>query len=414
MKHTLSTHLPSLSVRYRALTASYVFACLTFQCGLLLLVPTAHSQPSHCLTLFRKRAYYQASLCFRDKAQKMGVVHRLSLTQKYTKGRYLKNASLALSKAAQANTQQAHKSYIYEQALYALQDIIRHQMYENTERKQEVLQKIAQLRTTIAYARLHIQLPHSTTRICIRGYKYKNCSNTPVIRVHIRPGKYTVLGYTQTKTTYTKKLHLAPNASQRLHSLRPVRGSLRVTSTPAGAQIYLDGKYIGTTPHTLASDFGTHTIRLQKKCYTQYAQTIQLNQNKKQHLLFAQLHKKPPTRAPSNPNQAMGWWLVGGGAALVGFGVIAQSLSIQHREHGQNAYRRYIQTRPDNLPQGTQIQNELQRLYTAFNQENDIANGWQTASTVSLGLGIGSFGFGLYFLLSRPSSPPSKCFTKVK
>ncbi len=52
------------------------------------------------------------------------------------------------------------------------------------------------------------------------------------------------------------------------YSLRPQFGSLRVTSTPSGADVELDGARIGTTPLTKDQVFsGTHTVRVSLENY---------------------------------------------------------------------------------------------------------------------------------------------------
>ena len=56
---------------------------------------------------------------------------------------------------------------------------------------------------------------------------------------------------------------------------QPSTGSLRVKTYPAGADIYLDGRYAASTPATLPGlASGTHSLRLQKAGYDEYLRTF--------------------------------------------------------------------------------------------------------------------------------------------
>ena len=55
----------------------------------------------------------------------------------------------------------------------------------------------------------------------------------------------------------------------------PILGSLNITSAPASAIVYLDGKLIGETPLKLDNIFvGNHIIKLSKSGYNDYIQTV--------------------------------------------------------------------------------------------------------------------------------------------
>lgn len=57
-------------------------------------------------------------------------------------------------------------------------------------------------------------------------------------------------------------------------------GKIKVTSTPSYAKVYLDGAYRGQTPHTLSNiKVGQHTIKVTKKDYYDYSETVQVKGN---------------------------------------------------------------------------------------------------------------------------------------
>jgi PEGA domain len=53
-------------------------------------------------------------------------------------------------------------------------------------------------------------------------------------------------------------------------------GIAEVTSDPNGAEIYLDNKFIGTTPSTLHISEGTHTLALKSARHTDWTRSINI------------------------------------------------------------------------------------------------------------------------------------------
>jgi PEGA domain len=53
------------------------------------------------------------------------------------------------------------------------------------------------------------------------------------------------------------------------------KGTLQLTSSPAGAEIYLDNQYRGTTPSTLSGvEYGNHTLEFRSKGFTSWKAAI--------------------------------------------------------------------------------------------------------------------------------------------
>ncbi|HOV50273.1 MAG TPA: PEGA domain-containing protein, partial [Candidatus Cryosericum sp.] len=90
---------------------------------------------------------------------------------------------------------------------------------------------------------------------------------TPATLV-VTPGSHTVTlqlsGYNQASRTVTAVKGKATTASITLTQPAPVaQGSLKVTSTPAGATVTVDGKVVkGVTPLTVSVTLGTHTVKV--------------------------------------------------------------------------------------------------------------------------------------------------------
>jgi len=52
-------------------------------------------------------------------------------------------------------------------------------------------------------------------------------------------------------------------------------GSVTITSSPSGAEVYLDNEYRGTTPNTLNSvPAGNHTVEVRERGYTTWSQDV--------------------------------------------------------------------------------------------------------------------------------------------
>jgi len=78
---------------------------------------------------------------------------------------------------------------------------------------------------------------------------------------------------------------------------------IAVTSNPSGADIELDGTFVGNTPSTIGVSAGDHTIDVQKAGYTTWERKIKVTSGKIS--LDAELEatrKEDTTPAQSSPN----------------------------------------------------------------------------------------------------------------
>src|SRR6185437_10554412 len=54
----------------------------------------------------------------------------------------------------------------------------------------------------------------------------------------------------------------------------PAQSSVAITSTPAGADVEVDGKFVGDTPATVQLSPGDHAIKISKKGYKTWERTL--------------------------------------------------------------------------------------------------------------------------------------------
>jgi PEGA domain-containing protein len=57
----------------------------------------------------------------------------------------------------------------------------------------------------------------------------------------------------------------------------PAVSTILVTSSPEGAEITIDGKFMGTTQSTLKLSSGEHTVKIEKSGYKPWSRTVTLN-----------------------------------------------------------------------------------------------------------------------------------------
>ena len=121
-------------------------------------------------------------------------------------------------------------------------------------------------------------------------------------------------------TKFNEKIRIIPQPNRAMAScifyvtskVVPQYGKIEVTSTPSYAEVYLDGAYRGKTPITLSNvKVGKHTIKVTKKDYYDYSETVQVKGNSTTYV-SARLEPVPRTGSiyinstPSNAKAYLG------------------------------------------------------------------------------------------------------------
>jgi hypothetical protein len=76
--------------------------------------------------------------------------------------------------------------------------------------------------------------------------------------------------------TYERRLALAADAKIAIDETLAKTGRLDISSTPAGATVYLDGQRVGITPITLDAVLGDHAIIVERAGYQRFTQSVKL------------------------------------------------------------------------------------------------------------------------------------------
>lgn len=80
----------------------------------------------------------------------------------------------------------------------------------------------------------------------------------------------------------------------------PATGSVEVSSTPPGAEVYLDTVYQGSTPVTVIGEPGAHTLELRLRDYQPWTKSIQIEGGAKGYVDTA-LVPVPVVTSPATP-----------------------------------------------------------------------------------------------------------------
>ncbi|HOD86015.1 MAG TPA: PEGA domain-containing protein [Methanoculleus sp.] len=125
---------------------------------------------------------------------------------------------------------------------------------------------------------IHVTSSPSSAAIYLNG-QYKGV--TPLTIPDLSPGTYSLeaehQGYQSDSSTVTVR---SGQQSSIQFTLTPIEqyGSIKVTSSPSGAYVYMDGKYRGQTPLTLTSvSAGKHTIELDLAGYYDWTSTLSVS-----------------------------------------------------------------------------------------------------------------------------------------
>ena len=126
----------------------------------------------------------------------------------------------------------------------------------------------------IEHGYLNVHSTPSLARVYING---EYIGKTPIKNYKLLEGTYTLEialpNYKEHKETVT----IMPGETTDINVTLISIGFLSINSEPSGAEIFIDGKYIGKTPLEIEVTTGNHTLTLTKDEYEQYFTNLTLN-----------------------------------------------------------------------------------------------------------------------------------------
>ena len=129
---------------------------------------------------------------------------------------------------------------------------------------------------------------------------------TPVVLNGISPGAHTVLLTTPGYLPYTQQVTVNAGSVTRVYAVLiqkprviPSAGSIRISSSPTAATIYIDSRLMGVTPMTIGGiSAGQHQVLLTKQEYGNYYAQVTVSGGAVTDV-YAILDKQPSAATPS-------------------------------------------------------------------------------------------------------------------
>ena len=134
-------------------------------------------------------------------------------------------------------------------------------------------------------------------------------------------------GYTE----LTEVFRIRPRRETRVQvDLLPISMALRVVTDPAGAQVFVDGRFAGESPTDLDLLDGEHSIRVTLPLYVEVVRSVTAvaGQNETMELELEELPEDQMRALVGPPpetewyEEPLTWVLIGGGAVAVALGVL--------------------------------------------------------------------------------------------
>ncbi len=109
---------------------------------------------------------------------------------------------------------------------------------------------------------------------------YRGYAN-PALRLSLNAGMHSIEVRSEKYENYTETLHIvAGELSQRTVLLKKLKGIISLATTE-GAELYIDGEFIGTTPimRPIDVEAGTHTVTIKKENYYTWTSQVTIEAN---------------------------------------------------------------------------------------------------------------------------------------
>ncbi len=174
-----------------------------------------------CVKFYQSMQFRKAALCFRSLSDAMGDLRRLKRRQRLQKGRYLRNAAMSFQRAATQQTKPPLQLVLKEQALRLYKHILRGRLCETASRCKRLQKRMTDLKKSIGYASLSIQVVGRVKRISVYGFHFSH-QISGSWKGSLRPGRYKVVVVYPQSLAQEKALTLKPGESQQF-VVRPLR-----------------------------------------------------------------------------------------------------------------------------------------------------------------------------------------------
>ncbi|KHC90713.1 PEGA domain-containing protein [Thermotoga sp. Mc24] len=166
--------------------------------------------------------------------------------------------------------------------------------------------KTVKVTATLPLAQLSLSSSPSGASVYLNGvYQGK----TP-LTLNLSPGNYTVTFRKEGYREETRNITLSAGETRSVYvALKPSQSSLKLRTDPSGVDVYINGRYVGTTDQNglnLILDPGTYEIKLEKEGYETDRFTVNLAPGEEKEI-FRRLERKvvfSEVRIETDPSRA--------------------------------------------------------------------------------------------------------------
>jgi hypothetical protein len=213
----------------------------------------------------------------------------------------------------------------YPDALAAIERFAREASPDLRAKVPQLDQLLVDLRAHVAHLAIHCDL--AGARVLVRD---RVVGTTPLGgTIDLEAGKATLEIDAEGYVPYKRDLDLKGGTTTAVDAQLTPRGSaafLRVGSTAASAQVFVDGKLLGNAPVEATIEAGTHKIALHREGYEDVESTV---------VLAVGEHKDVTLEPQKNAPITTKWWFWAGVGAVVVGGVVVTYAALKEKPAGQ-------------------------------------------------------------------------------
>ncbi|MBU50590.1 MAG: hypothetical protein CL920_18080 [Deltaproteobacteria bacterium] len=262
----------------------------------LILSSSAPAFAADCTSLYRQKKLEAAGDCFTKQANAMGDSAKLPTLKQYAKGRLLRNAATAYTKAAQkASEDKALKLRL--KAIQRLEKTLKEELYESTQIELGVRDKIKALRKSTGVAQINVLTYDPKAKICFRSATKTTCQTGNKWQRQIKKGAYTLEVTYPSGKVIKRRITVAANANI-TQTFSPPQGtsSLQLMTQHPSAKMILTGAALKKPLAKMGSEWklkiapGTYQLALSYPGIPTLKKTIHVNVGEIKKVTF-----KPPS-----------------------------------------------------------------------------------------------------------------------
>lgn len=371
--------------------------CLCLLAGLLWIGVPVAAHAADCLALFQKSRFVSAARCMEKKAK--------SLSKKEEKGRWLRNAIKAWSRAADTTKDLARSAFMRERAIALINRHNRNKLYEDADQRNSLRREARRLYRAIGHASLIVVSNHPRGYICVKGYSFKKCNTQSMWSLKVRPGKYDIsVRYPLNPPVTQSGSVVLDKKAQQAKLFNPPYGTASIVSNDPKALIEINSSALGepmkrrTALWSLPLPPGEYKLKVKYPHHPIKERSFQVERGKTVVVTMVKPPALPMLRVDTQPPQA--FVLIDGkvlGKSKLRLPVQAGKHAVALRKSCYLPVKRTVTTK-SNRTNAISVTLKRDPAYLSWEGRKKNEGTFQVLGWVGVGLGIASAAasFGLH------------------